>query len=31
VIEFFTVGTAIVPMPDEKPLPAPTPTISLND
>jgi len=31
VIEFFAIGTAIVPMPGEKQLPAPTPTISLND
>jgi uncharacterized protein YbjQ (UPF0145 family) len=31
VIEFFAVGTAIVPMPGERQLPAPTPTISLND
>src|SRR5476649_1474505 len=31
VIEFFAVGTAIVPSSEEKQLPAPTPTISLND
>jgi hypothetical protein len=31
VIEFFAVGTAIVPMSGERQLPAPTPTISLND
>jgi uncharacterized protein YbjQ (UPF0145 family) len=31
VIEFFAVGTAIVPMAGERQLPAPTPTISLND
>jgi uncharacterized protein YbjQ (UPF0145 family) len=31
VIEFFAIGTAIVPMPGERQLPAPTPTISLND
>ena len=31
VIEFFAIGTAIVPMPGDNQLPAPTPTISLND
>jgi uncharacterized protein YbjQ (UPF0145 family) len=31
VIEFFAVGTAIVPSEGNVPLPAPTPTISLND
>ena len=31
VIEFFAVGTAIVPLPGEHQLPAPTPTLSLND
>jgi uncharacterized protein YbjQ (UPF0145 family) len=31
VIEFFAIGTAIVPMAGETQLPAPTPTISLND
>jgi uncharacterized protein YbjQ (UPF0145 family) len=31
VIEFFAVGTAIVPSPGDHQLPAPTPTLSLND
>ncbi len=31
VIEFFAVGTAIVPLPGEHQLPEPTPTLSLND
>src|SRR5437899_804726 len=31
VIEFFAIGTAIVPSPGEGQLPTPTPTISLND
>jgi uncharacterized protein YbjQ (UPF0145 family) len=31
VIEFFAVGTAIVPSQGERTLPEPTPTISLND
>jgi uncharacterized protein YbjQ (UPF0145 family) len=31
VIEFFAVGTAIVPVAGDTQLPAPTPTISLND
>jgi uncharacterized protein YbjQ (UPF0145 family) len=31
VIEFFAVGTAIVPMAGDQQLPAPTPTLSLND
>jgi uncharacterized protein YbjQ (UPF0145 family) len=31
VIEFFAIGTAIVPMPGDAELPTPTPTISLND
>jgi uncharacterized protein YbjQ (UPF0145 family) len=31
VIEFFAVGTAIVPSSSEQTLPKPTPTISLND
>jgi hypothetical protein len=31
VIEFFAVGTAIVPMPGDRRLPEPVPTISLND
>ncbi|HEY4278562.1 MAG TPA: heavy metal-binding domain-containing protein [Conexibacter sp.] len=31
VIEFFAIGTAIVPSDEAKPIPAPTPTISLND
>jgi uncharacterized protein YbjQ (UPF0145 family) len=31
VIEFFAIGTAIVPSEGNVPLPAPTPTISLND
>src|SRR5947209_14129101 len=31
VIEFFAVGTAIVPSDGDQQLPAPTPTISLND
>jgi len=31
VIEFFAVGTAIVPLPGDSRLPEPIPTISLND
>jgi uncharacterized protein YbjQ (UPF0145 family) len=31
VIEFFAVGTAVVPVTGEHTLPAPVPTISLND
>jgi hypothetical protein len=31
VIEFFAIGTAIVPSQGDNQLPAPTPTLSLND
>jgi hypothetical protein len=31
VIEFFAVGTAIIPSETERTLPEPVPTISLND